>query len=419
MRTAHRTTCALVGCVLLLGAAGARAQDWPQWRGPNRDSKVTGFTAPATWPKELTQKWQVTVGLGDASPALVGDRLYTFTRKGNDEVVTCLEASDGKVVWQKKYAAAAVTGPASRHPGPRSSPAVAEGKVCTLGVAGVLSCLDAANGKVLWQHDSKAWPMFFTASSPLIVDGKCVAYLGGRGKGEVVAYDLNSGAETWKWSGDAPAYGSPVVMTVDSVKQVVTLTEKGLVGINAADGKLLWRAKFSAQYNSGTPVVDGQTVIVSGPAGRRGGGGGTAAFKIEKQGDGFAAREVWHKDQAAAMYNTPVLKNGLLYGLAPGRGGRGPTNLFCMNAQTGAVIWKDSSQHGECGEVLDAGSVLLALSSDGNLLVFKPGDKDYEQVASYKVADKGGLDGPWAYPVVSGNRVFVKDRDKLTLWAIP
>src|SRR5258707_3531995 len=133
-----------VGGVALLRVVGVFAADWPQWRGPNRDNKVAGFTTPATWPKELTQKWKTPVGLGDASPALVGDKLYVFTRRGDDEVTSCLDAASGKELWNDKYAAVAVAGPAGGHPGPRSSPAVAEGKVCTLGVGGVLSRLDAA-----------------------------------------------------------------------------------------------------------------------------------------------------------------------------------------------------------------------------------------------------------------------------------
>jgi outer membrane protein assembly factor BamB len=202
---------ALIG--LLLGGT-AQAQDWPQWRGPNRDNKVAGFTAPGSWPKELEQKWKAPVGLGDASPALVGNRVYVFTRQGEEEVIRCLDASNGQEVWKEAYKAQAVTGPGAGHPGPRSSPAVAEGKVCTLGVGGVLSCLDAGTGKVLWRKDSKAWPRFFTSSSPLIAEGKCIAFLGGQGKGELTAVDLASGEEKWKWTGEGPAYGSPVLLRV-------------------------------------------------------------------------------------------------------------------------------------------------------------------------------------------------------------
>src|SRR5439155_26143467 len=103
MRTANRTRCVLVAGVLLAGAGGVSAQDWPQWRGPNRDNKVSGFTAPTSWPKQLTQQWKSTVGLGDASPALVGDKIYVFTRQGDEEVISCLDAGSGKLVGQDKY----------------------------------------------------------------------------------------------------------------------------------------------------------------------------------------------------------------------------------------------------------------------------------------------------------------------------
>ena len=106
-----------------LGAfsAAAGAADWPQWRGPNRDAKVTGFTAPATWPQALTQRWKVTVGEGVATPALVGDKLYVFSRQGADEVTRCLDAATGKELWQDKYEAQAPTRPGSSPA--RSSPA--------------------------------------------------------------------------------------------------------------------------------------------------------------------------------------------------------------------------------------------------------------------------------------------------------
>src|SRR5579871_4142545 len=140
MRNATATRGLLLGSVLLLGTTTATAQDWPQWRGPNRDAHATGFKAPKTWPKELTQKWKVTVGDGVATPALVGDKLYVFARQDNNEILRCLDAGTGKELWQDKYEAAGVNGPDRGFVGPRSSPAVADGKVVTLGVQGTLSC---------------------------------------------------------------------------------------------------------------------------------------------------------------------------------------------------------------------------------------------------------------------------------------
>ncbi|MCX5676547.1 MAG: PQQ-binding-like beta-propeller repeat protein, partial [Planctomycetota bacterium] len=408
MRNANRWIVAIAVGVILAGATCALAQDWPQWRGANRDGKVTGFTAPQAWPKELAQKWKTTVGSGDSTPALVGDKLYVFARQGDEEVTLCLSAADGKEVWKDKYAAQAVTGPAARHPGPRSSPAVADGKVVTLGAGGVVSCLDAATGKVVWRKDEfpKVVPKFFTGMSPIIVDGMVVAHLGGQGNGAVVAFDLATGDAKWKWAGEAPMYASPVVLTADGVKQIVTLSEKSVVGLGAADGKLLWQIPFVPQgmaYNAATPIIDGQTVIFTGS------GRGTKAVKIEKAGDAFAAKELWSNDQVAPQFNSPVLKDGLLFGLTD------KGNLFCLNAKTGQTAWTDATKRGGAfASVLDAGSVLLALPSNSELIVFKPGDKQYDEVARIKVAESA----TYAHPLVAGNRIFVRDLDTVALLTI-
>ncbi|OHB81385.1 MAG: hypothetical protein A2V98_21885 [Planctomycetes bacterium RBG_16_64_12] len=406
MRNANRLIGVMVGCVVLIGAARVFAQDWPQWRGPNRDGKVAGFTAPQTWPESLDRKWSTTVGSGDATPALVDDKLYVFVRQGEDEVTLCLDADDGRELWQDKYAAKAVTGAAARHPGPRSSPAVAEGKVVTLGVGGVLSCLDAATGKVVWRNDEfTAVPQFFTAASPVIVDGTCIAHLGGKDDGAIIAFDLATGDQKWQWAGDGPAYASPVLITVEGTQQIVAQTEKSLVGVAIADGKLLWQVPTPAlgrAQSAVTPVVDGQTVIYTGQ------GRGTTAVRIEKQGDGFAARELWSNEDLGTGFNTPVLKDGLLFGMSDG------SNFFCMNAQTGQVAWTDTTRRERFGAVLDAGDCLLALPNNSEMIAFKPSDRQYEQLALIKVADTP----TYAHPVIAGNRIFVKDEDAVTMWTL-
>jgi len=145
------------------------------------------------------------VGEGVATPALVGDRLYVFSRQEGNEILRCMEAATGKELWQEKYETLGAQGPAAGFSGPRSSPTVANGKVVTLGVRGVLSCLDAASGKKLWRKDDiRGWPNFFTSSSPLIANGLCIAQLGGRDNGMTVAYDLATGEEKWKASDAVP-----------------------------------------------------------------------------------------------------------------------------------------------------------------------------------------------------------------------
>jgi outer membrane protein assembly factor BamB len=208
--------------MMLAGASRSRAQDWPQWRGSNRDGKASGFKAPETWPKALNQKWKMAVGRGDATPAVVGDKLFVFARDDAAELTVCLDAATGKGLWKDSYEAQAATEPMGKHPGPRSSPAVGEGKVVTYGARGTLSCLDATTGKKIWRKDDfGSWPKFFTSSLPLIVDGLCIAQLGGADKGGIVAYDLATGDQKWKWTDDGSAYSSPALLTVGGFGSVV------------------------------------------------------------------------------------------------------------------------------------------------------------------------------------------------------
>lgn len=395
--------------VILLSTLGLAAQDWPQWRGANRDAKVADFSVPGEWPQTLTPKWKTTVGTGDATPALVGDKLYVFTRQGEEEVTLCLNAATGEEMWKDQYAAQAVTGAAARHPGPRSSLAVAEGKVVTLGVGGVLSCLDAASGKMVWRKDPfpKVTPRFFTSMSPMIVDGKVIAHLGGEGKGALIAYALADGRQKWEWTEEGPAYASPVLMTAGGVKQIVTLTEKSIVGIGLDDGKLLWQVPFVPQgraYNAATPIVDGQTVIYTG-AGR-----GTFAVKIEKEGDAFAAKELWSNPDIATQYNTPVLRDGLLFGLSSSG------NLFCLDAATGKTAWLDDASRDRSGfgAMVDAGAVLMALPGSAELIVFEPAAAAYKEIAKIKVSETP----IYSYPVIAGNNLYIKDQDTVALFTI-
>jgi len=404
MNTTNRSLALALSGLVLAGTSGAWGQDWPQWRGPNRDAKASGFKAPETWPKELSQKWKMTVGKGDATPAVVGDKLFVFARDDAGELTVCLDAATGKELWKDSYEAQAAAEPMGQHPGPRSSPTVADGKVVTFGARGTLSCLDAATGKKLWRKDDfGAWPKFFTACSPIIVNSLCVVQVGGEDKGGIVAYDLATGDQKWKWTEDGSAYSSPALLTVGGVKMITTLTAKKLVGIAVSDGKLLWEMPFAAQgraYNASTPIVEGDTVIYAG-AGR-----GTKAVKIEKTGDGFAAKELWSNPDNAVQFNTPVLRNGQLYGISQNG------DLFCIDAKEGKTLWTAKLGGRGFGSVVDTGSALMALTPQGDLVVFEPGDKEYKNLATYKV----GAD-IYAYPVPSSRGLFVKDKDSLTLWA--
>ena len=340
----------------------------------------------------------------------------------------CLDAATGKELWSDKYDALGADGPASGHSGPRCSPTVADGKVVTLGLRGVLSCYDAASGKLLWRKEDfkGAWPRFFTSSSPLVAGGLCIAVLGGAENGGIVAYDLVSGAEKWKWTGDGAAYASPVLITVGGAKYVVAQTNTKMVALGLNDGKLAWEPPFAVQgrgYNAATPIVDGQTVFYLGS------GRGATAVKIQKQGDTLAGQELWKNPDNSVQFNTPVLKGGFLYGLTAGN------EFFCVNAEDGKTAWTAPAAPpstaaaapqgggggrgmrgggGGFGSIVDGGSVLLALTPSSELIALQPNGEAYKELARIKVADTP----TYAYPVPSGKRIYIKDQQSVTLWAL-
>ncbi|MEX0703495.1 MAG: PQQ-binding-like beta-propeller repeat protein [Planctomycetales bacterium] len=402
---------AAAGGLMLQTVPSAKAQDWPQWRGANRDAKATGFVAPKEWPKELTKKWQVVVGDGVATPALVGDKLYVFARQGSDEIIRCLAVADGKELWKDGYAARAVRGAAGSFPGPRSSPTVAAGKVVTIGVEGTLSCLDADDGKLLWRKTSTGGvPRFATSSSPIVVKGLGIAQVGGEQGGAIAAYDLATGAEKWKWTGDGAAYASPVVTNINGAQVVIAETARNIVALDAADGKLLWQTPYAVSgrgYNASDPVIAGDTLVYSGS------GRGTKAVQIEKAGDKLTAKELWSSGGNSVQFNTPIVKDGLVFGLSAN------DTVFCIKVEDGQTAWtaplvgRGGRLRGY-GSIVDAGPVLVALNPSGTLVVFEPSGQEFKKLASYKVSDEE----TFAYPVLSGNRVIIKDQNTVTLFTV-
>jgi outer membrane protein assembly factor BamB len=393
--------------IMLIFSADLFSQDWPQFRGIGRDSKVTGFKAPAVWPSELTQLWKVKVGTGDATPVLAGKKIYLHTRQEGDEVILCLNAITGKKLWDNKYPVAPATGPAGSHPGPRSTPAVAEGKIVSFGISGILSCLNAGSGKLLWRKENpaNAIPQFYTGMSPLISGGICIVHVGTKDKGEVLALDLKTGAEKWKWTGEGPAYASPSIMIIDGRKHIIVQTEKNLMSLDFITGKLLWQIPTPVQqrfYNCVSPYIDGNKIYLSGQ------GTGTKAFEVTKQGDQFVTRELWSTTEIGAKWNTPVLKSGFLYGFTDQR------RIYCLNANTGQTAWIDNTTNSDFATILDCGQLIIGLPSTGNLIVFKPDPKAYNEVAKYKVSETA----VYAFPVIAGNTIYVKDAESLTLYKI-
>jgi outer membrane protein assembly factor BamB len=401
--------------VLAVFACGltARAQDWTQWRGPARDGVVKAFPTPAAWPKELTRKWKVEAGGGYSSPVVAGGRVFLHTREGEQEVVTSFDLATGKTVWAKSYPA-----PFAKNQyavrmgkGPNSTPVVHQGRLYTLGVTAILSAFDARTGELKWRKDFSpkidTSKLFCgTAMSPVVEKNTLIAHVGDDRGGSMIAFDLATGAEKWEWFGDGPGYASPLVVDLAGARQVVTLTDKSVVGVSADNGKLLWKAPFPDEWNENivTPVVAGKTLIVSGVR------QGTRAFEIVRTAGGFEAKQLWHNPQVQMYMSSPVLEGDLLYGMSNTRKGQ----YVCLDAKTGQTLWATEGRDGSQAAVLSAGSVLLFLTSDADLIVAAKSRKAFEPLARYKVAESA----TWAHPALLGKQILVKDEASLSLWSV-
>jgi outer membrane protein assembly factor BamB len=393
---------------LLTNVRAQQNQDWPQWRGAARDG-AAAFGAPAAWPENLTQRWKVTVGLGYATPLLVGDRLYLFSRQGGNEVMTAIEPATGKTIWQTGYPTSfMMQSAAARHEmGPKSTPVFSNGRLYSIGMTGIVTAFDAASGKQLWQKPgTNPVPMYTThAFSPIVDRGLVIFHVGGHNQGALTAYDVNTGDVKWSWAGDGPGYGSPVVADIGGTRQVITITQAKVVGVDAATGALLWERPFVSPNftNSMTPILYGQTVIVSGN------GGPTVAFTPAKQGTQWTTTNVWENADVPMRMSNGVIVGDMLFSLS----NRNMGQYFSVDAKSGKTLWTSEARQAGNAAIVKAGTIVFSLEDDGELVVFRSGAM-FEPLKRYKVAESE----TWTQPTISGNRFFVKDVSTLTLWTL-
>lgn len=388
-------------------SVGVTAQSYSGWRGNERNGKVSGFVKPAVWPAQLKQVWRSNAGLGDASPVMANGKLFLHVKQDSSEVMLCMDAATGKELWHTSLnASPTINGPAMGHPGPRSTPFYAADKLYALGTGGIVTCLDAKTGKVLWKNEAFTGevPQFYTASSPLVVEDKCIVQLGGREHGSIVAFNAQTGKEIWRVEGQPNTYSSPVVSTTDK-QMLLVQSETDLLGIST-DGTLLWKIPTPAQRmfsNVVTPVAQGMDIIVTGQ------GTGTKRYHVQKEANGWVNSQLWTNNDLGVSFNTPLIKNGYLYGNEAKSG-----NLFCMDVQTGEKKWMDATALNRFASLQDLGEVIACLPATGQLIFFSPSEAAYSELAKYKVSD-GEV---YAHPLIAGDRIYVKDKESLTCWSL-
>ncbi len=386
------------------------SSDWTQWRGPNRDGVAPAPSDPQAWPTQLNQKWKVEVGLGYATPLVVGNRIYQFARKGEREVMMGIDAESGKVLWETGHEAkfTMMSATVQHGPGPKATPVFSNGRLFSIGMTGIVTAYDAASGKQLWQKPGSALvPMFTTHSfSPIIEGGLVIFHLGGHDEGAITAFDMNTGDVRWTWRGDGPGYGSPVLAEFGGTRQIVTITQSKLVGVDVATGALLWERPFVSPNftNSNTPVVAGDLLVVAsnGPP--------TSAYRVSKKGTQWVVETAWENPDVPMRLSDAVLAGDVLFGISTRNSGQ----YFAVDVKTGKTLWTSEGRQAAHAAIARSGDLFFSMEEDGELVVARNSRTAFEPLRRYKLSDAA----TWAQPSYSGNRVFVKDLSTLSLWTL-
>jgi outer membrane protein assembly factor BamB len=376
--------------------------DYPQWRGVNRDGAASGFERPAKWPESLRRRWKVEVGPGYATPIVVGQRVFVFTREADDEVLVCLDAATGQSDWKSAYPAPYVPSKtvAAHGAGPKATPAFHNGRVFTLGISGIVAAFDAASGRLLWRSPAPAEPPYFSAASSPVAEGELVFAHPGN-YGPLTAFDAATGAVRWT-AGDGGFFASPLIATISGTRQLITVTQKDVIGVAIDGGAVLWRFAWAGASGGPMPVLYGESVIVSGLD------QGVAAFRPSNRNGKWGVEPLWATKDVSMYLSNPVVIDNTLFGLSHRASGQ----YFALDARSGATLWLGEPRQATNTAIVKAGDVLFLLNDDGELIIATSNEKAFEPIRRFALADSA----TWAQPAISGNRVFVRDVSALTLW---
>ncbi|MCS7269966.1 MAG: PQQ-like beta-propeller repeat protein [Gemmataceae bacterium] len=405
------------------------AGDWPTFLGPSGNGVSPEKGLPTQWPKEgLRKLWSCELGLGYAPPVVARGKLYHFDRFGDNARLSCRDARTGKLLWKFEYPTA-YEDYYGYEPGPRACPVVDDDHVYIHGVEGMLHCLKATNGELVWKCDTQATyhfhqNFFGVASVPLVVGNRLIVPVGGSPKGPrpldfrkvqpngtaLVAFDKRTGKVLWTSGDELASYTSPLLANLHDRQVVLYFARGGLLAVDPLQGKVLfhfpWRARMEESVNAANPVVVDTCILLSecyGP--------GSVLLRIEQN---WKPQVIWSdadKDRwdrsLAAHWCTPIHIDGYLYGCS----GRetAEADLRCLHFRTGEVQWIQR-RTGRC-TLLAVDNYLLALNEFGTLYVLKPNPRKYEEIIRYEVPD---LEYPcWAPPVLSDGVLYLRGKRRM------
>jgi outer membrane protein assembly factor BamB len=388
----------------------AVAGDWPGFRGANRDGRRPGVQIATDWGQHPPQQlWRHRVGPGWSSFAVIGTRLYTQEQRGEDEVVVCYDTDSGDELWVHRDHARFSEDVAG--PGPRATPTFHENKIYALGAAGLLNCLDAVTGRVIWSRDIVAdsgakKPQWGFSSSPLVSEGVVTVFAGAPDGKSVLGYRATTGEPVWSAGDGQNSYCSPQPAHVAGKDQVLIATDNGLTSFQPTDGKVLWRYDWMLEKNMARviqpTVLDGGDVLIG-----TGFKNGTRRVHVGSEKDGWPTEVVWNTLALSPYYNDQVVHQGHVYGF---------DNEFftCLSLENGAGKWKARGYgHGQVLLLADQ-SLLLILSEKGEVALVEANPAGHKQLARFQ-AISGKT---WNHPVVAHGKLFVRNGEEAACYQL-
>lgn len=435
----NRRNCLLTVLVGVLAWAATTAplaaDDWPNWRGPNRDAICRETGLLQAWPPEGPGLlWKATkLGVGYSGPAIIGTSLYTMGNLDGQEYVLALDTTTGKRLWARPFGPVQYVG---YSPGTRATPTVDGDRLYALGASGKLVCMDRHTGEIRWdtnfisdfgaqviasdysesirdqllpEDDPKAGLRWGFSESVLIDGEKLLCTPGGR-EATLAALDKNTGRTVWTSKIDARVgYASMIKATIGGVTQYVQFTADGVVGIDASDGTFLWRydAPAYTKYggiNISTPICSDNRVFAASGYGV---GGGLA--RIDNTPAGFTAREVYFTKDMKNHHGGLILLDGYLYGT------NDPGILTCIEYKTGNVVWQ-SRESGKCS-ILYADGMLYCRDENGALSLVRATPDRFELKGQFQQPHQSGQKA-WPHLVISHGQMYVRDQDVLLCYDV-
>ncbi|NOU35744.1 MAG: PQQ-binding-like beta-propeller repeat protein [Kiritimatiellaceae bacterium] len=398
------------------GVPSSLPGSWPRFRGADFDNICKADVKLAdSWPESGPKVlWSVTLGEGHAAPAVFNGCVYLFDydEAKRADALRCFSLTDGKEIWRRSY-----TVPAKRNHGlSRTIPAVTEDCIVTVGPRCHVSCVETATGKFRWGIDLQkeygtTEPLWFTGQCPLIDNGLALLAPGGPDV-LLMAVDCKTGAVVWKVpnpKGWKMSHSSILPLTLHGEKMYVYAAVGGMVGISTA-GKVLWEIPWNASVVAPSPVpIAGNKIFITA-----GYGAGSLMVQIDKTADGFAAKEISRTSPAdwlACEQQTPILYDGLLYGIMPKDGGALKQQFVCYDPTVAEPVWSSGKTHRfGLGPFFMADGKFFILDDSGTLTMLKVSRSGYEQLSQHKVLDGQDAWGPIA---LAGTRMLLRDATRM------